>query len=275
MNQPYDTRLPSYSLALDALRIELEQIPESRLETIRLDPAEAIPLALGVSANVKRFEAEVVRLFGETAGRHIGRLELTARAFGRAHANHVIALHGKDVADMADDLARLRRVLLVEAQSLVAQKRLSSAVLAELAGGNGYKAMCLDVVQLVAAFRADWAGLESATPVTSPELDHAEALSNALFTTIGENEHAVSSSPTAAMRQRAYTLFVRTYDEVRRLVTYLRWDEDDADEIAPSLFSRRKSHDGDDEVEPVVTPALNGGAPVHPGMPGGSPFATP
>lgn len=40
-------------------------------------------------------------------------------------------------------------------------------------------------------------------------------------------------------RQRAFTLFVRAYEECRRAATYLRWHEDDADDIAPSLWTKR------------------------------------
>lgn len=36
---------------------------------------------------------------------------------------------------------------------------------------------------------------------------------------------------------RAYALFARAYDEVRRVVTYLRWHERDADQIAPCLYT--------------------------------------
>ncbi len=41
------------------------------------------------------------------------------------------------------------------------------------------------------------------------------------------------------MRARAFTLFSRAYDQVRRAVNVLRWDEGDADSIAPSLYAGR------------------------------------
>jgi hypothetical protein len=43
----------------------------------------------------------------------------------------------------------------------------------------------------------------------------------------------------AAQRHRAYTLFVRAYDEVRRAVSFLRWRKGDADDIIPSIYSVR------------------------------------
>lgn len=41
------------------------------------------------------------------------------------------------------------------------------------------------------------------------------------------------------VRQQAFTLFVKAYDEVRRAVSFLRWKERDADTIAPSLYGAR------------------------------------
>ena len=46
-------------------------------------------------------------------------------------------------------------------------------------------------------------------------------------------------SNVAERRSRAYTLFVRAYDQCRRAAAYLRWNEGDADEFAPSLFTSR------------------------------------
>ncbi|WP_200850180.1 hypothetical protein, partial [Klebsiella pneumoniae] len=72
-------------------------------------------------------------------------------------------------------------------------------------------------------------------------------LVNVVMTTLGENLQAdSSSSPSGELRRRAYSVFVQTYDEVRRAMTYVRWEEDDVDEIVPSLYAgrSRKKDDG-------------------------------
>ena len=67
-------------------------------------------------------------------------------------------------------------------------------------------------------------------------------------------------------RQRAFTLLVTAYDEVRRAVTFVRWAEGDADAFAPSLYAKSRKRrpgasddaegdvDGDDAVAPVAAP---------------------
>jgi hypothetical protein len=278
MTRMYDADRPAFTHALDVLRPELAALPGDNLEPIRLDIVPAVVAALGVLASVKRFRAQVASELGETAATHIDRLETTAQACGRAHAIHLTLIHGTGVEAMAGELSKTRKILLLEAESLVAQKRLTSTLLGSLVGGTGYKQMCGDVIQIVSALRGEWPAIESFTGVKTLELDRAEALANEVATIIGENEMATSpSSPSADLRQRAYTLFVRTYDQVRRQIGYLRWEEGDADEIAPSLFAGRRArkHDDDESVDPlpIVSPT-NGAGPVMPGMPGAPPFVT-
>lgn len=58
---------------------------------------------------------------------------------------------------------------------------------------------------------------------------------------------------------RAYSLFVRAYDQCRRAVSYLRWEEGDADDEPPSLFANRgprkaPAETGAPGVLPVAAP---------------------
>ena len=92
---------------------------------------------------------------------------------------------------------------------------------------------------------------------------------------------------TADMRQRAFSLFVNVYDQARRAVSHLRWNEGDVDDIAPSLYAGRNSgprrKNGDSETPAPVptapgTPASDGAAPLPEsarapvGMPDSDPF---
>src|SRR5688572_28977441 len=70
---------------------------------------------------------------------------------------------------------------------------------------------------------------------------------------------------------------IRTYGEVRRMLTYVRWWEEDAEAIAPSLWSGRRRGRSESEedvfVDPVaVEPSPSNGGPVQPGPTNGGPF---
>jgi hypothetical protein len=89
------------------------------------------------------------------------------------------------------------------------------------------------------------------------------------------------------IRIRMFTLFFKTYDEIRRGILFLRWHENDADEIAPSIYSgwqnsnTVKKNPGDGkETSAVAVPAAPlpqsatvPGAPKVPvGFPGSDPL---
>jgi hypothetical protein len=87
---------------------------------------------------------------------------------------------------------------------------------------------------------------------------------------------------------------VSAYDHARRAVTFLRWNEEDVDEIAPSLYAGRttagkKSGDaqatrpavppadrkapaGNDDSQPAAAATGGATAATGVGMPGSEPF---
>lgn len=100
----------------------------------------------------------------------------------------------------------------------------------------------------------------------------------------------MTKEANALERQQAYTLFVNAYDQIRRAISFLRWDQGDADEIAPSLFGgkkRRAATEAEPPVDsaptpttgaaaatgPVVNAAGAGGTTAAVGLPGSDPFS--
>lgn len=262
------------------LLAELEAIPQQQIEPIRLDIMDATGKGQAVSEKVKLFRDRIAEELGEGFAIHVDRLPKAALACSATHALHLTKVQGANAEKLIVDMLQTRRVLSAEAQILVAKKKLSATTLAELVGGNGYKAACLDVLQLVAALRANWAAIESATPVTRAELEAAESLAHKVSAMLSDSELSTASPETADLRQRAYTFFIRTYDEVRRAMTFMRWEENDVDDFAPSLFAgRTRKRDDEEEVIEPVAPVLDGangtptnGTPIPPGMPGAPPF---
>ncbi len=89
-------------------------------------------------------------------------------------------------------------------------------------------------------------------------MDEAEAAASRLLEAVAVRNQA-SKSDAAKMRQRAFTLMSNFYDDARRMVTYLRWKQGDADRIAPSFYAgrttrRRRKHRESEEV--VTDPSL-------------------
>jgi hypothetical protein len=124
--------------------------------------------------------------------------------------------------------------------------------------------------------------------VTEGELDRAEIVGDQLINDIGVRQLAPAAVAAVTLeRGQSFTLFAKAYDQVRRAVSYLRWHEGDADEIAPSLFAGRRKRSSSDvaskaEAEPDTTksePAVAVTAPMAAaatkpavGLPGSDPF---
>jgi hypothetical protein len=88
--------------------------------------------------------------------------------------------------------------------------------------------------------RANWDTIGSKTAVQTSELDRARDIGEQIIAAVGTREQApVLTAAQAQQRQRNFTLFANAYDQVRRAISYLRWNEDDIDDIAPSLYAGR------------------------------------
>src|SRR5262249_14133252 len=90
-------------------------------------------------------------------------------------------------------------------------------------------------------------------------LDQARDIGEKLLAAVGAKEQGPALVAAQALqRQRNFTLFANAYDQVRRAISYLRWNEDDVDDIAPSLYAGRGTgRKKPESVQPAPTPAPN------------------
>src|SRR5262249_30892475 len=78
------------------------------------------------------------------------------------------------------------------------------------------------------------------TAVRPTDLQRAEKLAATILILVGQRRKLRASVDAAAdVRNRAFTLFTRVYDGVRRAVVYLRWDNGDADRLVPLLYAKK------------------------------------
>lgn len=240
--------------ALDLVREELLGMDPSTLLPINVDIVAAATLVLGVVEELPSYREGLLEIFEPEWLRPLDRLELLAHAALQAHARHRACEAPANLTPLVRELTKLREVLAAEVRSLVVRDVLDGEVIGALTGLHGPKNLCVDVLQLVAVFRTNWPTLEGKTGVTPDHVERADVLCARLAKAIGKREQA-GLSAAADLRNRAFTLLSRTYDDARRLLTFLRWREGDHDEIAPTFWSgrqtkRRKSGVREVDVEP-------------------------
>jgi hypothetical protein len=152
---------------------------------------------------------------------------------------------------------------------LMAEGLFDPKVLAAARSGTSVRDRASDLSVLTVEYRANEAKLAGKMPLSREDIARAAYVSRAVIDSLVDR--ASSSEARAAAtrdRQLAATLFARTWSEIRRAVTWLRWNDGDADTLAPSLYSvdggRRASRD--DSSERRAEPARPQD-PAHPARP--------
>jgi hypothetical protein len=271
------------------LNSEISSVPTSNLITINIDVPTAIATVLGVWPKVQNLRPRVAALPEFDLQRFDG-LENYALATAHAQTLHQAASSPPPpIEQLVESGVALRDVLLADASALSRRQLIDGQRLKELKGSTGYLDLAFDLSILAAVMRGGWSEISDKTAVTLAELDRAEVLGERLLVAIGKRSQSpVDAAATSLNRQRAFTLMVNAYDQVRRAVTYLEWDVGDQDILAPSLYAgraaRRKGAPSAEQPAPTAaTPAPGVTAPaatpapsapeVPVGMPGSNPYA--
>ena len=275
-----EVSVPSTSASVDQLasfRSEIDALHESDVLTPRVDIAAAALVALGARPNIDLHRAAVNAVFGEAGNRTIDRLQVLARGLMLAQAI-TTATTAEDLEPMAQEVMGLRNSLHLAASALVERGLVSRKSLGELIGGQSYQARVTDTGALVSWFLSLPSAVRAQTKVTDLELARAREMAEELGIACAARDQArAGSSRVLRDRARMFTLFFRTYQRVRQMLSFVRWHEDDLEQIAPSLYAGRRTRRRSERVDgpELVSPSPLAPSPApSPDMPGGDPFRT-
>lgn len=280
-------RQPRFRAAYESLLPEIMKVSREDFLGVNLEIPAAVTTVLGAISEIKKMREECAEHLPKFDLMVFERIEPLARAMGYAHSRHKAAsLPTMPLQELSERVVDVREILALDWSAMARRGMVDGKRLAELKGTTGFKNQAFDLLTLVAMMREVWPRIQGKTAVTAPELDDAESLADQLLIAVGEREQLPAvTAATADVRQAAYTLFLRSYDELRRAAEYLRWHEGTADALVPSLYAGKKRKGSEVKAaaqEPQPAPAAeapaqpaplpkNGGAPV--GMPGSDPFA--
>lgn len=247
-----------------ACREEIAQVPDDALIPVNIDVTAAVTQVLGVLPELRALRAEIVEHLPRFNVERFDKLERYALALMHASTLHRGASPSRaSIAELGNELVTIRDRLFADASSLAGYELIDRQRLEPVKKQNGYRATANDVFTLVAVLKEHWSQIEGKTPVTLAALNNAGNRAVELLAAVGVRDQGpVNASEVAKMRQRAFALFTRTYDDARRAVAYLRAEQGDADDIAPSLYAGRGGRPRAD-VEPAAT--ASAGAPSNSG----------
>ncbi|MFO7179952.1 MAG: hypothetical protein DIU78_014735 [Pseudomonadota bacterium] len=264
----------------------MRALPEETLRKVTVDVPTVVATILGALPKVRVYRAQIVDELPKYDLGPFDRLEEYALALAYAHGAYVAASQPpRSLEEVGAEASRVREIMLADAEALAVRGLIDRSRLAEIRLGSGYRDTAFDLVALVNLYRSRWSHIESRTGVMLGELEMAEIVADRLIIAVGERDQIpVKRSAAIDDRMRAFTLCVNAYNQVRRAIGYLRFDHNDADLIAPSLYAGRIRRVEDDEaagsdptpiesgISPLPSEATNVPPEVRAGLPGGSPF---
>ncbi len=253
--------------AFAAVERLLADLDPNDLAVINIDIPQSVSIALGALPGLLPFREAIVDALKHFHIANLDHMETYALAAWYAH---LLALPPQSpdnpVKPLLDEAVPLRENLLSDAEALARRGYLDAAVVAEIRAGHGNVDIANDLVALSALFALAWAQIHGRTAATEEEVKRAGDLGPQLLAALGVREHGAAVAPAEAAdrRARAFTLFVRAWDELRRAITYLRWHEGDADQIAPSLYRGRggRGSSASQQKDPDPSPPPVAAAPV-------------
>jgi hypothetical protein len=279
-DEPYTNLLPKF-----------QALHPDALDIVNLDIPTAVTTALGIAPEVASLKDRIAKECPLFDTDPILNLDAYAMALSHAHTLFLMASQPSDeLAPLVEEGTKLRETLLRDASALVQRQLLNGQQIKDLKGPVGYKNLAFDLQILATLFGENMTNVQGKCATQPAEVHRANEIAASVLRTVGMREQGPASiAATSDIRARAFTLFSNAYDQVMRVVSYLRWNEDDVDSIVPSLYAGRGGRKKGTELPPTVPqpapqtppvvatpPAANGStADVTNGAKTGTPSAQP
>ncbi len=244
-------------------------LKDEELVPIKVDIRGAIMTVIGAVDRVQHLLPAMQDLPGSPA-ETVEKLPDQLRALGTAQARYAaVTAPPADLPKLLEEVTHWRDVLVAEEKALVVRGVLKEDALEQLTGLAGYKNVSFDVMTVAQVLSAEYAAIEPYTRVTREELVAADKAAWELVQAAGTREKPSESvAAEADVRQRMFSLVHGSYDQLRRAVSFLRWQEGDTDELVPSLYSGRKRLRADPSGEDASTEDEGAGAALGGGQGG-------
>ncbi len=228
-------------LAYQACLPEMQRLQASQVQAVNLDVMAAVRTVRGASGRLSTLRVAAGAAFNDFDLSLWDKLETYTFALIQAHDAYSLSDKSCAVpAKLVNDAQQSFELLCAVVQGLASRRLIDPAILKRAKGRRGRLRYAYGALLLIEGLRHAWPTLADKTGLTESELTQAELTAERLASGVAKkNEPKEHAQQLCEMRDRAFTLFIYAYGQVRRAVQYLRWDHNDADAFAPSLYRRR------------------------------------
>jgi len=222
---------------------EILGLPKDEIQAVNTDVIMAVGRVRAACMRIQRFRSDVVAKLNDFDLKLWDKLE--TYSFALLYANTVWDNARRTMANL-DDLTQQARsqfeLLYAVVQVLVSRGLVEPFHLKVAKKRRGRLRFAYGLLGLVEVLRKVWPTVAHKTGLTESELTRAEALGEQLSRGVAlQNSPIEELKQLAELRDRAFTVVVRAYGQVRHALQYLRRENNDAERYAPSLYGRRRS----------------------------------
>lgn len=267
---------PLYIASFDRRKLTFRALPEENLETVNLEPIQAIQLTQNALIRVMPMRERLIKAFPSFDVSDLDNLLDYGRAY--AHATTVLRAQEPQVTGL-DELVTEGGELLGQLDSFLRSADrfgvISASRLDELKGAPGHRNLVHDLLLIAQMYRTNWPKLEGKTFITQAHIKRADTLAARLNSTLAERDSRPLAIDEASLdRQKAYTLFYLAYTRVRAAVRHfleIERKEHLLDQTMPALHTnsgprkRSSSAEGEEPSAPntgVVSVLRDEGLPL-------------
>lgn len=233
---------PRLREALEEVRPRLIALEPTALIPINVDPVDAATTVRAALPAIMDLRGNIETHLNTFDLSHVDSLESLALALIQSHSLYLCTkVPSAELFQVIAETTQLRDSFLADIGGLNKHGNINACRLTSFRGSPSYQRIATDVLTLANLLRNNWQAVSSNCGVTEAELNRAEFLADRVFRLVSSRaQTSVRLAEAALERQKVYTLLVQTYDQVRKAVSYLRWEHEDAEEFAPSFFKNRK-----------------------------------
>lgn len=282
-----------YRDAYQRTEAEIRAVPDSELVTPNVEAQHALTTTLQGYPSLLEMRPTLVALFTNYDTRPLD--HLADYAMASMHCSTVDRASAPQASPgtaLLEEGTALCNALGVDLNAAADRGTINGAPLKASKGTAGYRNVADTLLLYAEVALANWSKLEGKTHMTQAELRHAQVLAARINAFLADRAREEGMKSDAELQsQRAFTLFFKAFQSVRRDVGYALDREgklDQLDEIMPSMHNGRGAAKKRPEVpatNPPTTPVgASSAAPVAPlgpfpgtggkvGMPDSDPFA--
>jgi hypothetical protein len=259
--------LPSVlQAAFDKTAADRAALKDEEIIQLNVDVPTAYQIVFGSLPEIRALRADIVNELVKFDVTLLTKVEDYACALLQAHrAFQTADAPTPGLAQLNDQAFALRDRFQSVAQMLAKLGVISASRLSEIKMITGYRNIAVDLANLTEIFRDAWPSIANKTPITMKEVADAENVAKQLLDAVALRDQSRPVLTRATDdRLRAFTLFARAYDEIRSAVIYVRRHKDDADKIAPSIYTGHGGRAKQKNEQPATPAAPAAPAPVSP-----------